>query len=94
MTLATIQPYVTRFAPLRPLPKLRVTCPAYIGGERNAEGIELRDRINALLDKGIFFWFDDDGNLNTIAAVRKCIETCVWYRGTTAEALGLGVVFA
>ena len=94
MTLATIQPCVTRSAPLRPLPKLRVTCPAYIGGKRNVEGIYLRDRINAMLDNGTFFWTDNDGGFNTIAAVRDCIETAAWYRETKAEDLGLGVVFA
>lgn len=87
---ATFQPDVRRFSSIKPLPTIRVTCPTYIGDQRNEKAIGIRDRMQASIDAGTFEWYDDDGQPGTVAAVRDFIK----HIADPTGALGLGVVIA
>lgn len=87
----TIQPDVRRSSSIRPQPRLRVTCPTYIGDQRNERGLTIRDTVNALIE--------EDGGLGWDASKVRALIDLIDLKaredyGVTAQHLGLGVTVA
>jgi len=81
---ATIQPDVRRFSSIRPQPRVRVTCPAYIGDRYNTEGKDIANFLNFATANGVY----------DVQWLRDRIAEHAALAGKTVEQLGLGVVYA